>query len=370
MSQQLDKETLKAITKDIPETLAEVNEDLMQAKKLSEFITKETELHPSTKAMNAVMEGNAEPDKPIQIAENEDAGFQDMSDDKLKELLESKDPNKFANQQTIESMTDEEAIALLDIANKFAADEDFNVYAALPDRVRTFMTGQLKMYGINSRKSINGFCRMMVEELVGEMKMDKEFKAFQDDLEKTLAIPEIIDMYAEHTRDLMEKDLLEKANHAVDEEKAIELRAISKAYTDSYTLTRQKALFMSDPKVISQMHKHTGKHFNRLCDDFDYVLSKSRFKVQPVKTLVPSLMNLFKITEPLAKGYVAILCLTCRNMTWHNMDDVWFMYSSVRNIATLTHTSQNRTEFSQLMINTIKEFLESVANGVMKDCEV
>jgi len=371
------KEVLEKTTKKNSEFTYEVDMEKLNeevAKQFSKLVDEEVSKNPNLVKLNEINKSENIDDFDLEIRENE------MSDTALKELVDKEkdeQPNNtytpVFNSKQLDSLDDSELLVLFDIMNKYNNDNSFDVYGALPEGLKNIIKIQLASMGVTGKKNIKYFTVMLIEQMVADIKMDKEFKLFQDELEAALKIPDLIDMYAEHTRDLMEVKLIEKAESIkeVNEEKHKELINISKAYTDSYTFVRQKEFIENNKqKVFAHMAKNTNKKFNRFCEDFDFKMSKTSFKTHKVEEIVPVLKSLFNIDDQLARGYVVVLCQLCENYDRTKMEDVWFMYSSVRNIVSLKFSGDNKTEFSKLIINNVKDFLKMLCNDYSKFREV
>jgi hypothetical protein len=154
-------------------------------------------------------------------------------------------------------------------------------------------------------------------------------------------------------------------------EKAAEIKRIIQAYTDSYTLVKQRELINNNPSVIKQIRKNVIKKYMRFVEHFDFIMSKTQFQINSVDDIVQILTNTFDITDELAMKYVVILCQTCEKLDFHKIEDAWFMYNSVKNIMSLKYVNHsNPAEFSKTLKDNIKELLAFIADEENKDIEV
>ena len=265
-------------------------------------------------------------------------------------------------------ITDEEATQLFKIVTESQNNPDYDVYANMPPRMKTQITNVIKIGNIKGKAAINSFCRMMIDTFITEIKLDENISEYMNDLNAVLAIPDPIDMYNDHTRETFEVNILKQADSLTNKTEADKIRLVSKAYTDSYTLERQKAILTSE--FYNKLNKNINKYFKRLCDNFDFKLYKAGYKNKSIFTLIDKLQSLFKINETIAKKYIVALCLTTKDYQISNKDEIWFMYSSIRNIESLAAITKNHSEFSQLMINNIKSFIEEMLDKENKESEV
>jgi len=303
----------------------------------------------------------------------------DMSDEELRAAIASEatdiqegegtvlapegfDPKNDANvinSMMLREMSDEEAMEIYNIAVRAKADPSFNVAAALPKRIYDNIAVNCKVMNVRSAKAINNYSRMLVGALLDEMSLDKECKAFQDDLEKAIAFPEIVDMYAEHTRKQMEEDLIAKAELITDDPvlKA-ELLAVSKAYTDAYTFSRQLEL-LKDDLFIKRIEKKV-RRYERCCSDYDFIMSRSVLRISPIKCLFTELPNVLKVNENQIKAYIVMLMEVSKNINANDKPGTWFLYNSVRNIITLARTGNKKTDFSNEAIQNLKNLFNEL----------
>lgn len=304
-----------------------------------------------------VNEGSLPVDKPVD--EKEYLPTEDM-----KKLLDGspKERTQIANKIAGKSLSDEDTLALFNLAIAYKADPDMNVVEALPEGVATMITAQLRANHITGRKAMNTFSRFMIDGILSEIDLSKILDNYKTELDKALAIPELVDMFAEHTREAMEKDLLHKADvmEPANKEKAQEFRDLSKAYTSSYMLDAQLEL-LKDDHIIAKMRKNiSDKIFNRLTDDFDFFAAKSRYKIKKVQSLIPILINTFGVSEMVARKYVVLLCLSVKDKDKKYHPTEWYMYSSITVLETVSSISKNKSEFASLILSNVIHLFEEL----------
>lgn len=297
-------------------------------------------------------------DEELQAAVAEETTDIKEGDGQAPQPYNPPDDARVVNNMMIDNLTEQELIELYNVAVKAKADPNFNVVAALPKTIYDNIQSNCKALGITSGKVINNFARMLITELVQEMALDKECKAFQDEINKAMAFPEIVDMYAEHTRELMEVNLVNQAETLEGEAKE-ELLATSKAYTDAYTLVRQFELLKNDA-FVRGLEKKVNKRFDRFCDSFDFTMSRSILKTIHVKDLLRELPHVLQLNETQCKVFIILLSEVSKNIKADDKPGVWFMYSSVRNIMSLARTGTNKTAFSTECIGYLKDLFATL----------
>jgi hemerythrin superfamily protein len=256
------------------------------------------------------------------------------------------------NNMMLDSLTDEEAMQIYSVAQKAKADSSFNVVAALPKRLYDNIVLNCRAIGVRGSSAINNYARMLISQLIEEMALNKDCKIFESEMENAMAFPEIVDMYAEHTRNLMEVDMINMAQNSNDETAKKLWLETSKAYTDAYTFERQLKL-LEDDAFIRRLEKKI-KRFERLCDDFDFVMNKSILKTNSLKSMLDELPYVLKVNEWQCKAFIVMLAEVSKSISADNKPGIWFMYSSMRNIVTLARTGKTKTKFSTECIDHLK----------------
>jgi hypothetical protein len=263
------------------------------------------------------------------------------------------------NNLMLNDLSDEEAMQIYNLAVKMKADPSFNVVAELPKRLYDNITLHCKALGITGIKTINNFAKMLLQQLVDEMALDKECKVFQDELQQALAFPEIVDMYSEDFRKRMEETIPKQMETETNEELKKEMLGVSKAYSESYIFNRQLHLLLDDTFVLKLDKKI--RRFERSCDNFDFTMSKSILK-PPIKCkdLLKELPYAVKVDEWQCKAFIVLLAEVCKDIHPTDKPGIWFMYCSIRNIYSLARTGNTKTEFSKECIDHLKALFKVI----------
>jgi len=337
---------------EVTDVIAERDVELAEGlENMVNMLKEEAEANPKTQVLRAVLEGKRK------------------DPEEITPLIQTQSMPELVTDVEGSPISTDEASILFGIMNEFRTNPKLDVYAALPTSIRNLINKQTADFGLTTLPEIKKFAGIMVGEMVKEMNLDKEFSDFQTNLSKELEIPSIMDMYAEHTKSMMEDGLEGKAK-ALEEsnpEKAAYIRSISKAYKDSYTLDRQKELLATNATIITKMGKNTTKLFTRICDHFDYKMSKSQFRINKISEVIKALQCILPINDDMAKRYVVLLCKVCENYSIDKVDEVAFMYYSVNNIISLAYVSTDKaTAFSTEVISNINALIELISD---KDAE-
>lgn len=256
-------------------------------------------------------------------------------------------------------MSEEDTLTLTNVIMRKMKGEKFSIYKELPQSIKNMVRS---MCGSNNITQLQACSEIVIDQFIGELKIEQEFIDFQDTLKKEMNIPDLMDMYGDYLKESMEVKLLEKADEleSVEPEKAQTLREISAAYSDSYTLTRQLKAFYNDEKECRRLDKELKK-YDRYCTDFNYKYKNSKFKINDIKLVAHTLDRLFKDEVSIAsiKKFVILLCRITRNMDSNNVVEHSFMYYSVKNILSLDYIDIN-SELYITLKNNIKEVIDLI----------
>lgn len=313
-------------------------ENLLKSQKLSK--TEDDQLYTEIENMSDEELRNAVQEEQTNIEESDDV------------KIEAHD-HVTVNSLMTNDLNDEELLTLYSLATKIRSDKSYNVVPELPKSIYNNIVSNCKILGVNNPKHINAFARELVQQLAQEIDLDSMTKEFQNELDAALAIPEIVDMHHEHTRDLVEVHMLKAAEEETDPVKKQQLLDIVQAFKDAYTFSRQLKL-MEDDSFMLKLPKKI-RRFERYCDSFDFTMSKSIVRAPiKMKDLLKELTYILKLSENQCKLFIVLLGETSVNITHENIPGTWFMYHSIKNIYTLARTNNNKTEFSKECVDNLK----------------
>lgn len=279
--------------------------------------------------------------------------------------IESKDTIDDIKNFGLADLTDEEAMVVVELLRKVRNKEKVNVYREMPEKLKILVR---QMSPVKSPEWFGITAREILNQLISDINLDKEFLDFNTALSKELEIPDILSMYADHNREKLEKTLLETADKIEAEapNKAKTLRGISKAFTDSYTFVRQKEL-LNKPGVKRTIKKlaNDSKRFHKACDEFNYkykAYATNNLVINDIGLVLPVLER--KISdkysyETLTK-FVALLLEECKNYDPKDLTHHAFMYYSIKDILNLDHVDIHLSEFNTLLVHNIEELMDLI----------
>lgn len=258
---------------------------------------------------------------------------------------------RVVNSLMLNDLDEHELMQLYQVAIKSKTQRDFNLLAALPKKIYDNIIINCRNMRV-SRDAVGIYAKMLVDQLLEDKELEDMCKEFMSEFDSAMTFPEITDMYSEHIRDKIEKGFIGIAEQTENPvEKQIMLDS-AQAYTDSYTLVRQLKL-LEDDLFIKRLAKKI-RRYERGCDDFDWVMSKSVVHTYSIRAVIELLPRVIQINENQAKAFVVMLTEVCKNITPEDKPGIWFMYSSVSNIVNLSRTSHTKTAFSKECMDHLK----------------
>ena len=258
-------------------------------------------------------------------------------------------------------MSDEDATQLFEVMMRFKKGEKFNVYNDLPESIKKPIDKMAMEAGFGASK--NDIAKLVVNQFMSDMQIDKAFIEFNDAIQKELKLMNFTEMYSEHRVEVMEVQLLESANRieSVDPEKAEMLRNISKVFTDTYMMSTMKNALNN--RKNRQFIKDTSK-YSKICRSFNSKYEKSQFKINNVLLLFEVLNRRFadntEITENDIMRFVMLFCRECEMKDSNNILDHVFMYYTIQNILMLDYA--NATEESNIFT---KQLLSNIVDVII-----
>lgn len=278
-------------------------------------------------------------------------------------------------------LSDEEVFQMVNVLSNMRSDPKYPVYANLPEKMQLAISKLAYENKVPINK-LDAISRAMMEELVSDAGIDNTLVDLEKALDEALNIPSIMDMYTEHTRNVMEDVLPKTIENIRDEfpDKAEKLESIRKAFTESYDFSFAKKAYIDNARLRKAIRRFDTE-FQRSIDLFNYMNEKSNFKMNDANHIFTVLKKVliddpniahnvhWQSGEPLPemeqklydmyiydtdiKKFCILICKSCEN---HNPNDVThaaYMYYLVRNIIALRHTNEAKTDFAVELINNI-----------------
>lgn len=297
------------------------------------------------------------------------------------DIFDAADPNKV--DEAIENLTtenakenfnlsDEETMVFMDIIHNFNKP-GYRVYNNLPDSVKLIVDTLMKQNGI-AIKHREEVARTILKEMISDAGVEQAFVDFEKSLNEALNMPSIVDMYTEHTRETMEvriPEMIEKIKD-IAPEKAERLQEIKDQFTKAYTFSEAYKLYEASNHVRKAVRRYDND-FKRSLSMLNYANQDSTFKFNDAMEMPVALKKVLitdpflpaieetplrnrlremKITEVDVKKFCILVALTCSRDSKELLNAA-YTYYLIRNIITLKHTQEAKTDFAVELINNI-----------------
>ena len=342
----------------------------------------------STADMIAAM--SPEKDEIDEIAEiyekqMDNAKVTPLSDEEIENL--EKKSNELAAKAAKNNfdLNEDEAMAVLDAINALRKDPKASVYKLLPPSIKNIVH-DLAFKNNIPFSGYNMIARELLNEFMSDASVDAAFVDLEEALDEALKIPSIVDLYTEHTMSVMNENIPKIIEEIKDTEpeKAEKLAKVRESFQKAYTFAFAKEEYENKGIVRKAVRKYE-RELTTCLENYNFRNSKNNFKMNDA-TELPLVLAQILIEEPelvvtsytedgkeiperfkkvydmnitdvdIAKFCIAI-CKPCDTLDPHNIIDASYMYYLVKNIITLKHTKEAKTEFAAELINNICEFI-------------
>lgn len=325
--------------------------------------------------MTAVVDTMPSMDIDIFNAEDEDA---------INKELDSK---AIENAKVTFELSDDETYQLLTVIGEMRKNDKYPVYKNLPEAIKSIVRQLMTDQNIPISET-NTVARLIMNEFINDAGIEQAFIDLQKSIDDALNIPSISDIYTEHTRTVMEKNIPEMIEQIKDEapEKAELLAKIKDSFTKSYTFTFAIESYTNNARIRKAMRRYETELVKSL-NEFNFRNEKSNFKMNDVTEIPKVLVNILidepefirsnsgtdisdsvnqiinmNITEVDIAKFCILICKSCENLDPTNVVDAAYMYYMMKNIIVLKLTQEAKTDFAAELINNICETITFIRN--------
>ena len=263
---------------------------------------------------------------------------------------------------------EEELNEVVEIAEKYHEDNTYDYKANMKS---TTLAKLVKNLIIEHEPNKDKFIIQALEEiyLLADMNKDREkikktIEENKDNAKKFLQ--EYIELEKQQ-RNMMEHNLLEKAEKCENEDEKKLMIETSHAYTDGYTFRRFINYIHSDQYKKDLKKNSKPKHIKRLFDDCDYIISKmigpSGYKMN--FTVVANNINsakygsLNKYKNFIDDFVIALVLHVSKSVDISNKADLVYAYNIAKNINRLFDINSFATNFDKEKDKYFEEALDA-----------
>lgn len=279
------------------------------------------------------------------------------------------------------NLSDEDSFKIFDIIKNLKTP-GYSVYNNLPDDLKKIIDDVLKKNNVATTISNREmYARNVMDEIIRDSGIEQTFIDLEEALDEALNIPSIVDLYSEHTREVMEEKIPEMIEKIKDTEpeNAQKLADIKEAFTKSYTFSR--AIEGFNASFIRKAIRRYELEFRNSLRNFNYKNRESTFKMcdalemptvlknilidEPIRIYngyteigkrVPEVISRLielKISEVDIQKFCILITKTAMSLDASNIIDASYMYYLIKNIVVLKASNEAKTSFAIELINNI-----------------
>lgn len=351
-------ETLDNVSKEI----AGVVNTVTSVKDLSESIN-EAKKENIAKTVSEFNNKTDDDDHEMSIEEINDVPATNLSvDDKV---LTSVLTDKY------NTVSDEDAIKLIEVINRYKSGEKFDVFESLPKSLKDVIYKEAMSVGAD-KSLINFFAKSFINDLVDNTYLDKEITDFNQELKEVLApmgniAGTVMDEYSDEVYHKFTDKLEKKADEIQEDnpKKAEQLRTISKSFKEAVSLERIIGLLKSTPSSANKAYKMARDNWNKFCSDYDNKISTVKPAPRDIEHCIAGLNNTelkYQYDESIIKALVVMVANSVIDaINEGSLNEHIYAYYSSNALYTIMFTANN-SEVNTIIMNSVKEALDLIKN--------
>lgn len=279
-------------------------------------------------------------------------------------------------------LSEEDAVVMLDIIRNINTP-NYSVFDHLPDSLKAIIISGLENNSTATTKNNKeSFARAIIDEMIHDSGIEEAFIDLEDSLNQALNMPSIVDLYSEHTREVMEvkiPEMIERIKDA-EPENAKRLEDIKNAFVESYTFSRAINSF-NTASFIRKAVRRFDYEFKNSLRNFNYKNRESTFKMCDA-TEMPNALEMILISGPRTadeynkkfnrpnpeitnrildmnitdtdiKKFCILITKSAMQLDVSSISDSAYMYYLIKNIVVLKVANEGKTDFAIELINNI-----------------
>lgn len=259
-------------------------------------------------------------------------------------------------------LSEEDAAELLNILIDYEKDKSIKIYDRLPQSIKMMIMNTAPDEFKYDKKAKEMFAKDMIEHFRSEIVIDKEFTDLQTSLANEMEFPDLISSYTLHIKNIMEVELINKANEVQEQnpELSDRLRKISETYKDTYTFKRIIKKINNKSNIKKELDKQL-KDYPKIVKKFSAKYAHSKFTIDSISLVVGTLdrhLDREKYEYQILLKFVILFCNICKGYDNNNPFEHTYMYYTIKNILSLDNVSAKDTEFYKEIIENISSVLD------------
>lgn len=269
------------------------------------------------------------------------------------------------------TVSDEDAIKLIEVINRYKSGEKFDVFESLPKSLKDVIYKEAMSVGAD-KSLINFFAKSFINDLVDNTYLDKEITDFNQELKEVLApmgniAGTVMDEYSDEVYHKFTDKLEKKADEIQEDnpKKAEQLRVISNSFKEAVSLERIIGLLKSTPSSANKAYKMARDNWNKFCSDYDNKISTIKPAPRDIEHCIAGLNNTelkYQYDESIIKALVVMVANSVIDaIDEGNLNEHIYAYYSSNALYTIMFTANN-SEVNTIIMNSVKEALDLIKN--------
>lgn len=269
------------------------------------------------------------------------------------------------------TVSDEDAIKLIEVINRYKSGEKFDVFESLPKSLKDVIYKEAMSVGAD-KSLINFFAKSFINDLVDNTYLDKEITDFNQELKEVLApmgniAGTVMDEYSDEVYHKFTDKLEKKADEIQEDnpKKAEQLRVISKSFKEAVSLERIIGLLKSTPSSANKAYKMARDNWNKFCSDYDNKISTVKPAPRDIEHCIAGLNNTelkYQYDESIIKALVVMVANSVIDaINEGSLNEHIYAYYSSNALYTIMFTANN-SEVNTIIMNSVKEALDLIKN--------
>lgn len=269
------------------------------------------------------------------------------------------------------TVSDEDAIKLIEVINRYKSGEKFDVFESLPKSLKDVIYKEAMSVGAD-KSLINFFAKSFINDLVDNTYLDKEITDFNQELKEVLApmgniAGTVMDEYSDEVYHKFTDKLEKKADEIQEDnpKKAEQLRTISKSFKEAVSLERIIGLLKFIPSSANKAYKMARDNWNKFCSDYDNKISTVKPAPRDIEHCIAGLNNTelkYQYDESIIKALVVMVANSVIDaINEGSLNEHIYAYYSSNALYTIMFTANN-SEVNTIIMNSVKEALDLIKN--------
>ena len=269
------------------------------------------------------------------------------------------------------TISDEDAIKLIEVINRYKSGEKFDVFESLPKSLKDVIYKEAMSVGAD-KSLINFFAKSFINDLVDNTYLDKEITDFNQELKEVLApmgniAGTVMDEYSDEVYHKFTDKLEKKADEIQEDnpKKAEQLRVISKSFKEAVSLERIIGLLKFIPSSANKAYKMARDNWNKFCSDYDNKISTIKPAPRDIEHCIAGLNNTelkYQYDESIIKALVVMVANSVIDaINEGSLNEHIYAYYSSNALYTIMFTANN-SEVNAIIMNSVKEALDLIKN--------